>query len=127
MSNKINPVIWFEIPVKDMERAKKFYDAVFDVKLSMLDMGFQKMAQFDMDVNKLGAGGSLVLGDKCIPSHEGVLIYFSVKDIDGTLLKAAKNGGNILQKKMSIGEYGFVGYFEDTEGNRVGLHTAGKM
>ena len=31
-----NPVGWFEIYVKDMERAKKFYESVFNVSLTQL-------------------------------------------------------------------------------------------
>jgi predicted enzyme related to lactoylglutathione lyase len=34
-----------------------------------------------------------------------------------------KGGGKIIIPKMAIGEYGFIGHFEDTEGNRIGLHS----
>ncbi len=58
-----------------------------------------------------------------IPSYAGSLVYFSVVDIDATLAKVNASGGKTILPKMSIGEYGFVGYFEDSEGNRVALHT----
>lgn len=50
-------------------------------------------------------------------------MYFSVGDIDGTLKKIIAGGGKIILPKMSIGEYGVVAQFEDSEGNRVALHT----
>jgi hypothetical protein len=52
------------------------------------------------------------------------MVYFGVEDIDGTLKKVKNSGGKILNPKIGIGEYGFVGHFEDSEGNRVGLHSA---
>jgi predicted enzyme related to lactoylglutathione lyase len=51
------------------------------------------------------------------------MVYFSVADIDATLKRVHQSGGRILNPKMSIGEYGFVGHFEDCEGNRVALHS----
>jgi hypothetical protein len=50
-------------------------------------------------------------------------VYFSVEDIEGTLSKVNGHGGKTLQPKMGIGEHGFIGLFEDTEGNRLGLHS----
>ena len=34
-----NMAVWFEIPVKDIQRAKKFYEAIVDIELSGMDMG----------------------------------------------------------------------------------------
>jgi predicted enzyme related to lactoylglutathione lyase len=57
------------------------------------------------------------------PSYAGTMVYFDVDDIDATLARVASIGGKILNPKTSIGEYGFVGHFEDSEGNRVALHS----
>ena len=118
-----NLVNWFEIPVKDMPRAKKFYEKVFAIELRSMDMDDRKMAMFPMNEKVFGASGSLVLEKSYVPSHAGTLIYFSVEDIDAMLKKVKENGGKILVPKQSIGEYGAVGYFEDTEGNRVAFHS----
>ena len=119
----MNPVNWFEIPVNDMERAKKFYESVFDVELSMLSMGSMQMFQFPMVDDTYGSAGTLVQMEGYKPSHDGTLVYFSVADIDGTLRKVIANGGKTLLPKMSIAEYGFVAHFEDSEGNKVALHS----
>jgi predicted enzyme related to lactoylglutathione lyase len=120
----MNPVNWFEIPVIDLERAIAFYEAVFGLKLSVNDVGPLTMAWFPMTEQGLpGATGSLVKADGYVPSHTGTLVYFSVDDIEGTLKKVNEWGGKTLRPKMSIGEHGFVANFEDTEGNRLALHS----
>lgn len=119
----MNPVNWFEIPVTDMDRAVMFYANVFGYQLTPADMGPIKMAWFPMEDNTYGAAGSLVLSDSHIPSHQGTLIYFSVPDIEAALALVMKNGGRTLLPKTSIGEYGFMAQFEDSEGNRIALHS----
>ena len=123
MAGKLNPVIWFEIPVENMERSKAFYEAVFGQKLTLLEMGPRQMAMFSMEMGIPGIGGALVKEEHFVPSYAGTIVYFSVDDITGTLTKVAANKGKELIPKTSIGEYGFCAYFEDSEGNRIGLHT----
>lgn len=123
MVDKINPVVWFEIPVVDMERGKTFYEAVFGQTLAVVDMGPRQMAMFTMELGVPGVGGALVKEETFVPSYAGTMVYFSVADIPGTLDKIVANNGKILIPKTSIGEYGFCAYFEDSEGNRIGLHT----
>lgn len=123
MDEKLNPVVWFEIPVIDMVRAKTFYEAVFGQKLTVFDMGPRQMAMFSMEMDAPGIGGALVKEEHFVPSYAGTMVYFSVSDITGTLSKVVANNGKELIPKTSIGEYGFCAYFEDSEGNRIGLHT----
>lgn len=127
MSSPMNPVNWFEIPVTDLERATAFYTASFGFALEVMEMGPAKMAMFPMDLQSLGAGGSLTQAEHYTPSHEGTLVYFPVPDIDATLGKINDAGGKTLAPRMSIGEHGHIAMFEDSEGNRVGLHTPASM
>lgn len=119
-----NPVIWFEIPVADIARAKAFYSAVFGTEFTDMEMGQGKMAMFPMGMDVVGAGGCLMQEASYKPSHEGTVVYFNVASIDETEPKISPAGGKVLVPKMSIGEHGFVTHFEDTEGNRVALHQA---
>jgi len=114
---------WFEIPVKDLDRAIKFYEKVFDVKLSPEEMGGMKMAMFPFTQNAPGAAGTLVQGESYEPSHAGTVVYFSVEDIPETLRRINANGGKTLMPKTGIGQYGFIAQYEDTEGNRLALHS----
>lgn len=123
MSQQSNPVNWFEIPVNDIERAKAFYEYVFGVTLSVQDLGALKMAWFPMAQGMPGAAGTLVKAESYVPSYAGTMVYFTVADIDAALKRASEKGGKILRSKMSIGQHGFVGHFEDCEGNRVAMHS----
>lgn len=127
MSAIRNPVNWFEIPAADLPRAKAFYETVFGVELGGMEMGPAKLAMFPMDREGFGAAGALVESAGYSPSHTGTMVYFPVADIDATLDKIGGAGGKTLLPQQSIGEYGHIGHFEDTEGNRVGLHTPPTM
>jgi len=116
---------WFEIPVKNMERAMAFYEAVFDCKLERLQMGPIDMALFPWDHEKGGAGGSLVKNEEFYtPSEDGVQVYFSSEDVKTELARIKKAGGEILQSKTLISpEVGYMALFTDSEGNRIALHS----
>jgi len=118
-----NPVHWFEIPMDDLDRAKKFYESVFDCKLNLLEMGPMKMLQFSMVNDTYGSAGALVKAEGYKPSYGGTIVYFGTNDIDGTLRKVIASGGKIIFSKRSIGEYGFIAQFEDSEGNKISLHS----
>ena len=47
------------------------------------------------------------------------------EDLDAVLDRVEGAGGRKLSEKQDIGENGFVAFFMDTEGNRVGLHSMG--
>lgn len=120
---KINAVNWFEIPVKDIGRAKKSYEKVFGLELTPEEMGQYKMTFFPWTEGAPGAAGTLIQGETYEPSHAGTVVYFSVEDIEEALRKVSANCGRTLLPKKSIGEYGFIAHFEDTEGNRLALHS----
>ncbi|MBC2839471.1 VOC family protein [Robiginitalea sp. SC105] len=121
-----NPVGWFEIPVTDMDRAKKFYEQILGVEISVHDMHELKMGWFPMDPGKPGASGSLVYHKEFYePSDsKGVLIYLNCGDVEPTLELVEKAGGKVLQPKKQISpEHGYMGLFIDSEGNRMALHS----
>lgn len=117
-----NPVAWFEIPVLDMKRARAFYEELLHIRLDEHQHGPLKMGFFPMDERGAGAAGSLVAGEGYEPSLEGTVVYFSVDDIPAALERASQAGGDVLQPKTDIGEYGFIAMVRDSEGNRIALH-----
>ena len=124
----INPVVWFEIYVDDLPRAQKFYEKVLDVKLSNLptpnsEMEAMEMCAFPMEMDGEGAAGALVKMKGMKAGENSTIVYFGSKNcaIEETLIKAA--GGQILQSKQSIGEYGFTVLGTDSEGNTFGVHS----
>ena len=123
VKTKINPVNWFEIPVTDIVRAKNFYQKVFGLELTDEEMDQYKMSFFPWTENAPGSAGMLMKGETYEPSHAGAVLYFSVDDIGETLRRINAEGGRTLMPKKSIGDYGFIAHFEDTEGNRLALHS----
>ena len=119
MANALN---WFEIPVSDMDRAKTFYGTILDVRLE--DYPFAETHKMAVIPAENGVGGALLEGEGYTPSHDGALIYLNGgEDLKVVQDRIEAAGGKVLQEKMSIGEDGFVTFFQDTEGNRVGLHS----
>lgn len=118
-----HPIDWFEIPATDLERAMAFYAAVLDIEMQPFDLGDLKFGFFPMREGATGATGALVQHRTMYtPSHTGSMVYFSVNDIDAVLRRVEGHGGRVLRGRTAIGEFGFVGHFEDSEGNRVALH-----
>jgi predicted enzyme related to lactoylglutathione lyase len=121
----VNPVIWFELYVDDMARARAFYETVFKVNLeSMTDAGMEYYA-FPMQNDQVGAGGALAKMEGMAPGGGGTLIYFHCDDCAVEEGRVAGAGGTVLKPKMSIGAYGFMSLVLDTEGNTIGLHSQG--
>lgn len=120
---KSNPVGWFEIYVQDMERAKRFYETVFESKLERLESPEIEMWSFPYDSQAAGSGGALVKMEGYPSGGNSTLIYFICADcaVEESRVEAA--GGRVERGKMSIGEYGFISLAYDTEGNMIGLHS----
>ena len=121
MKKKSNPVVYFEIPVTDIERAIKFYNAVFHFDFDKETIDNNEMALFPFAVENSGITGALAKGEIYKPTKDGVLIYFNTENIDETLKLATSNGGQILYPKTDNG-IGLVAEFKDTEGNRIALY-----
>ena len=120
-----NMVGWFEIPVTDMDRAKTFYNEVFNIEVQAQDFGGTLMAWVPFNEGKSGASGSLIQNDAYEPSeNKGVLIYFSSEDVNNEMNKVEAVGGKIVQAKIQISpDIGFMALFIDCEGNRIALHS----
>jgi predicted enzyme related to lactoylglutathione lyase len=121
-----NPVGWFEIYVKDIDRAKRFYQSVFEVKLERLNSppGAEiELWAFPMAKDGRGASGALVKMKDGPSDGNCVLVYFMCADCAVEAARAVASGGQIVREKMSIGQYGFIALIADTEGNMIGLHS----
>jgi hypothetical protein len=118
-----NPVHWFEIYVQDMDRARRFYETVFDVKLQRLNSGDVEMWAFPMSTDRVGSGGSLVKVDGVRSGGNSTLVYFACEDCALEAGRIDSAGGKVQRQKLSIGEYGHVVLALDTEGNMIGLHS----
>lgn len=122
-----NTIGWIEIPVLNMERAKSFYETVFQFVISIHDLDGLVMGWFPPPKeNAYGAAGSLVLHEGYIPSEtKGPLVYFNTPsgDMENELSRVENAGGTIIKSKTLISkETGYMAVILDTEGNRIALY-----
>ena len=120
---KPNPVVWFEIYVQDMARAKKFYETVLGVKLEKLEGPDLEMWAFPMAMDQGGTSGSLVRAAGVPSGGNSTLVYFGCEDCAVEASRVVPAGGRLEREKMSIDQYGFIALAYDTEGNMIGLHS----
>jgi predicted enzyme related to lactoylglutathione lyase len=120
-----NPVVWFEIYVADMARARRFYETVLGAPLSKLDGpdADVEMWSFPMKQDGSGAGGALARMAGVSPGGGGTLVYFGCDDCAVEAGRVAGAGGRVERPKSSIGPYGHIALVVDTEGNMIGLHS----
>ncbi len=125
MDKNTNSLNWFEIPAVDINRASKFYEEIFSLEMSpMQEMMGMKMAGFPADMGNGKASGALVQSNMHKPSMDGCVIYLNANpEIKTVIDRIEKAGGKILMPKTQITpEIGFMAFFTDTEGNKMGLH-----
>jgi uncharacterized protein len=119
----VNPVGWFDIHVSNIDRAKKFYETVFNIQLTDLPLEWGKQSLFPFDHESPNISGALVENAHMTPNGNNTVVYFETEDCITEEKRIEEAGGKIVRPKMSIGEFGFVSIFIDTEGNTIGLHS----
>ena len=125
----VNPVVWFEIYVDDLKRAKKFYEAVFQLELSEMPMppsaeDHMKMLFFPSNMESMNsASGALVKMDGFKAGNNSTIVYFMSEDCSVEESRITGAGGKVMKSKVSLGEYGAMVLATDTEGNIIGIHS----
>lgn len=93
-------IAWIEIPVTDMERARKFYETVFSIPIKVQEFGTALYGWFPPTPAEGNCTGALILQESYVPSKtDGVLIYFDSADVDNELERIENAGGTIVQGK----------------------------
>jgi uncharacterized protein len=118
-----NSLTWYEIPTQDLERAKNFYAQIFSAEFEYVPMPDAPMYMFNVNQEAGQIGGALVHTTDNVPSKTGTIVYFSCEDVAHEAQKVEQAGGQVVVPKTSLGEFGFMAIFIDSEGNRVGLHS----
>lgn len=120
LNSKHNRAVWFDIPVANLERAQKFYQAMLGIAVHAHDMQGFKFCVLD---HQDGNGGCLIEKPEHV-TQGGILLYLNANGrIKDAVAKAKANGGKVLEDVKSIGPHGFRAVVLDSEGNRVALHS----
>ena len=118
---QLNAIHWFEIPVTDLDRAQRFYEALLARPLQRMNFGGSDMVFVSFSPE--GIGGALILGQNK-PSLDGTTIYLNASPVIADVIaRVAEAGGKVLTPRTELPEnMGFFAVIADSEGNRVGLH-----
>lgn len=123
-SRRMDPVVHFELPAADLERAMRFYGQTFGWELNRPPgIGFAFAKTTPVDPKTFGPttpgriNGSL-LARQSVVQHP--VLTIKVADLDAALVKAQANGAKVVLPKRDVGPV-LAAYLEDTEGNVIGL------
>jgi uncharacterized protein len=116
-------VVWFDIPVRDIDRAVRFYSAVLGIPLKKEQAG-PGVAIATLPHTGGSIGGSLVQNMDAKPSESGPLLYLNTHGrLDEAVNAVERHGGRVLADRHSISPFGFRAIVLDSEGNRIALHS----
>jgi uncharacterized protein len=122
-------IIHFEIPAKDVQRLKSFYEDVLGwkiLKAPIPGMDYWIIQTVSTDEKGMlqapGVNGGLYSRTAEMPGATQVN-YISVENVDEYIAKVVNAGGNIIVPKQRIPRVGSIAIATDPEGNAFGLIT----
>jgi predicted enzyme related to lactoylglutathione lyase len=134
----VNDIVWADIPCADLERAQRFYAHVLGkpvgavpgmagIALIGMAPSAEQMQQPRETPTEPIVSADLYQGGS--PSASGCTIYFnSYGDINGMIARVLEAGGEVLEEPQNRGPMiGWVAFFRDTEGNRIGIQEPAKQ
>lgn len=112
---------WFEIPASNYDRAKTFYETIYQMDIETVEMGLYKMGIIPHN----DVGCAIISGESYEPGPNGPIVYMDANpDLDIILNRIENAGGKIIKPKKAISEdHRFMATFLDSEGNRMALHS----
>lgn len=131
---KKNPIVHFEIPADDVERAMDFYKNTFGWEFNKFDMPgdsstggtpYYGAITTELDEQGMAKTPGTINGGLMKRMNPGQVFtnYISVDSIDESVNKIKEQGGEVCMEKTEIAPgMGWIAMFKDTEGNMMGLH-----
>lgn len=122
----MNPVVHFEVPSADRERAKRFYGEVFGWEIEETPLGDEVYTsvittpvteEYEHEVAGAINGAIIDGGDL----SDGPIITIQVESIDAAAADIDAAGGHLVGPRGEVPDAGSFAYFEDSEGNVIGL------
>lgn len=130
-------IMWFEIPVKNLDRSILFYSKVLCISIEKTKFLDQDHGIFNKDQNTMK--GALVEKENHNPGT-GVILFFYVEELTESLENVVKYGGEVIIEKTLLkqktsegyltiksnmigGDIGYYAEIIDSEGNRMCLYS----
>lgn len=110
-------IIWFEIPADRIERAKKFYSALFGWKIQ----AFPALPDYwHVDT---GGGDDTPDGGLVARRHpqQAITNYVNVASVTRSMARVKQLGGKVCQPRTAVPQMGYLAVCQDTENNTFAL------
>lgn len=123
----MNKVQHFQIPVDDMERAKKFYQEIFGWEINavpVMEGNYHIATTVPVDEKghpNVPGGINGGLFSRGTHGQEVISIVINVPSIDEYIKKIETAGGKVVMPKSPVGDFGLFAQVIDTEGNVLGI------
>jgi predicted enzyme related to lactoylglutathione lyase len=117
-------VVHFEVPYSDGDRARAFYREAFGWNLmEMPELNYTMASTGPVDEQSMPSEPGFINGGMFERTEDlrGPMLTIDVEDLDTALKTVESLGGKQVGEKLPIGDMGFAAYFEDPEGNILGL------
>jgi uncharacterized protein len=117
-------VVHFEIPADDVDRAKEFYRSIFGWQLQdMPEMNYTIVQTTAVNEQQMPTEPGAINGGLMRRTDEtpSPVLTIDVESIDQALKQVEANGGSVVRPRTEIPGMGAFAYFQDTEGNTLGL------
>ena len=109
----VHNICHFEIPADDVDRAKRFYQGLFDWKIESVPGEYNLIT-----VGEPGPNGGMM---KRMAPGQGITVYINVESVDDYSKKVQSLGGTVVMPKTAVPTMGYFAVFLDTEGNALAL------
>jgi hypothetical protein len=117
-------VVHFEVPYSDGDRARAFYREAFGWNLmEMPELNYTMASTGPVDEQSMPSEPGFINGGMFERTEDlrGPMLTIDVEDLDTALKTVESLGGKQVGEKLPVGDMGFAAYFEDPEGNILGL------
>lgn len=118
-----NTIVWFDLPVANLEKARNFYSKLLDKELCVHEEHGFKMVVFPHEDCSSDVAGCLYEAEDFTPNTSNLLIYFDTDKRINKAVEAAKaHGGTVVTPVEPIGPWGYRAVIADCCGNKVALY-----
>ena len=114
-----NTCVWFEIPVSDLDAAKRFYEEALSIEMTRNDQGPNPMVMFS-GMGDMGVSGHLYPGKPAASGAGNTVHLASPEPLEAALERVRQNGGEVTSEIITIPPGRFA-YCLDPDGNSIGL------
>lgn len=114
-------ILHVEIPVADLDRASRFYEALLSTRGERAKVDGYDMLFLPLGKDAPGASVALVQGDVYRPGKVGPVVYLRADDLDAMIAQAQSLGAALLYPKKRMDDGRHLAEIEDSEGNRIAL------